>query len=154
METMDEVWMKEAAQTAQKALCLKSKCGVVIVKDGKIIGRGYNAPPLDDITARTCLEDVSNVGKEKYDKTCCLHAEWRAIMDALAHHSDKVEGADLYFVRVDDQGHIKKSGNPYCTVCSRLALDVGLARFALWHEAGIKCYDTKLYNHLSAHYVG
>ncbi|MBI2637712.1 MAG: hypothetical protein HYW88_02320 [Candidatus Sungbacteria bacterium] len=40
-------WMNKAAEVAKKALCLKAKCGSVIVNDGEIIGEGYNAPPLD-----------------------------------------------------------------------------------------------------------
>jgi|GEM_PF-3889321 len=31
-------WMAEAASVAQGAMCLKAHCGMVIVKDGKIIG--------------------------------------------------------------------------------------------------------------------
>jgi len=42
-----------------------------------------------------------------------------------------------------------KSGKPYCTVCSRLALDNGIKEFVLWHTDGIKGYDTKEYNKLS-----
>jgi deoxycytidylate deaminase len=147
-----EHWMQEAAQEAQRALCLKSKCGAVIVKDGEIIGRGYNAPPLDKEEHRICNAEFGP-GKPKYDRTCCMHAEWRAIMDALRTNPDRVVGADLYFVRVDDAGNIKKSGKPYCTVCSRLALDAGLAHFALWHEEGIRAYPTDEYNRLSYAYV-
>jgi deoxycytidylate deaminase len=40
-------WMNEAGKVAQQALCLKAKCGTVIVSGNEIIGRGYNAPPLD-----------------------------------------------------------------------------------------------------------
>ena len=51
-------WMWEAAETAKKALCLRAKCGAVIVKNGIIIGRGYNAPPLDTIENRMCHQDT------------------------------------------------------------------------------------------------
>jgi len=40
-------WMNQATEVAGGALCFRAKCGTVIVKDGEIIGRGYNAPPLD-----------------------------------------------------------------------------------------------------------
>jgi len=39
-------WMNKATEIAKNALCLKDKCGTVIVKDGEVIGEGYNAPPL------------------------------------------------------------------------------------------------------------
>lgn len=148
-------WMREALKVAEKAMCLKAKCGTVVVKDGKIIGSGYNAPPLDSEENRFCnkefLNDI-NIGKPKYDKTCCIHAEWRAIMDALKNNGDKIEGSKLYFTRVDEEGNLKKSGKPYCTVCSRLALDCGIDKFILWHEDGICEYDTVEYNKLSYEY--
>ncbi len=143
-----EGYMREAAQEASKALCLRDKCGSVVVLDGEIIGRGYNAPPQDDISQRKCELDLVESTKPKSDRTCCVHAEWRALMDAVKNKKD-ISGATLYFTRVDGEENILKSGKPYCTVCSRLALDLGLSYFVLWHEEGIKKYDTKTYNDLS-----
>jgi len=145
-------WMNEAAKIATKALCTRAKCGTVVVKNGEIIGVGYNAPPLDKEENRMCEADRS-FGKPKYDKTCCMHAEWRAIMDALKRNSEKIKGSKLYFTRVDEDGKMKKSGKPYCTTCSRMALDVGIDKFLLWHEEGICEYSTDEYNRLSYEYV-
>lgn len=144
----DEEYMREAAKEAHKALCLRDKCGSVVELDGEIIGRGYNAPPNDDISQRKCEVNLIESPKPKSDRTCCVHAEWRALLDAVKNKKD-ITGATLYFTRVDGEGNILKSGKPYCTVCSRLALDLGLAYFALWHEEGIKKYDTSEYNDLS-----
>ncbi len=144
-------WMNAAADTARKAKCLRAKCGSVIVKDGEVIGTGYNAPPLDAECNRMCNATHTN-GKPKYDATCCMHAEWRAILDTLKHNPEKIYGSALYFVRVDNTGAVSRSGKPYCTVCSRLALDAGIATFALWHEEGIGEYPTVEYNTLSYEY--
>lgn len=137
---------------AKKALCLRAKCGAVVVKDGTVVGVGYNAPPLDKEENRTCNAELGP-GKPKYDTTCCVHAEWRAIMDALRRNAEKLAGATLYFARVDDAGNTKRSGKPYCTVCSRLALDTGIGKFVLWHDEGICEYPTEEYNALSYKYV-
>jgi len=147
------LWMSEAAKVAEKALCLKAKCGTVIVKNGEIIGKGYNAPPLDNPEHRTCLDVYDFPGKPEFDRTCCMHAEWRAILDALKNNSDKIKGSKLFFTRVDNDGVIKKSGEPYCTVCSRFALDVGVDQFLLWNNQGICSYDTDEYNKLSFSYI-
>mgnify|MGYP001596575954 FL=1 len=144
-------WMSEAANVARKALCSRAKCGTVIVKDGEIIGTGYNAPPLDKEENCMCREELVP-GKPKYDRTCCMHAEWRAIMDALKRNPKKLSGAVLYFTRVDEDGNIKKSGKPYCTVCSRMALDARISTFVLWHDEGICEYPTDEYNRLSYQY--
>ncbi|MFO0743876.1 MAG: deaminase [Candidatus Paceibacterota bacterium] len=143
-----EDYFKEAAKEAEKALCLKDKCGAIVSLNNEIIGRGFNGPAVNDIANRKCHLNLINSSKPKSDRTCCIHAEWRAIIDAIKNKKD-ISGSILYFTRVDDQNNILKSGEPYCTVCSRLALDNGVKYFALWHESGIKLYDTKEYNELS-----
>ena len=143
-----EYFFKQAAEEAKKALCLRAKCGAVIVMNGKIIGRGYNASPNDDISHQKCNLDYRTSSKPKSDRTCCMHAEWRAIINAIRNKKN-ISGSSLYFVRVDNEGNVLKSGKPYCTVCSRLALDTGIKYFGLWHEVGIKMYDTQEYDDLS-----
>ncbi len=144
---MDEKWFHAAAERAKQALCKRDKCGAVIVKDGVVIGTGYNAPPLDAKENTKChFEYPSELKKPKSDRTCCIHAEWRAIFDALKRNPEKVVGSTLYFCRVNVGGELLFSGDPYCTVCSRLAFDSGISFFALWHKDGIQVYDIKEYN--------
>lgn len=136
-------WIHKAAVVAKRALCLKAKCGSIIVKDGIVIGEGYNAPPLDDMKNSFCLTPYNNTGKPRYDHTCCMHAEWRAILNTVKNNPDKISGSTLYFTRLDTDGNIVKSGEPLCTVCSRFALDSGVKEFVLWHHKGIHIYQTK-----------
>ena len=142
-----EQFFLEAGREAEQSLCLRDRCGAVVALNGAIIGRGFNAPPKNDIALRKCALDFKESRKPKLDRTCCVHAEWRAIIDAL-RCARNLERCILYFARVDENGMIK-SGEPYCTVCSRLAMDTGIAQFGLWHEAGIRLYDTTEYNELS-----
>ncbi len=145
-------WMEKATEISSKALCLKAKCGTIIVKNGEIIGSGYNAPPLDDIKNRTCDWDYGSSDKPNFDRTCCMHAEWRAVIDALKNNPEKIKDSKLYFSRSGDDREMRKSGRPYCTVCSRIALDVGISHFLLWQEGGICEYPTDEYNKLSCEY--
>lgn len=138
---------------ARQATCQRALCGTVIVAVGQVIGQGYNSPPGGLESQRRCHVDKASLSSRfKSDKTCCVHAEQRAIMDALARHPDRVKGSRLYFVRVDQQGKILRSGEPYCTICSKMALDAGVGEFLLWHETGITTYDTAEYNLLSFAY--
>ena len=146
--------MQQAAEIAQKASCERSKCGCVIVKDGEIIGQGFNSPPQHLESQRRCHCDKEQYHRKVTDKTCCIHAEQRAILDALKFASDKLIGSDLYFIRLDQEGKLAKSGNPYCTICSKMALEVGIKTFHLWHSEGIVAYDTEEYNILSYQYQG
>jgi deoxycytidylate deaminase len=144
----EEDYFTEAVIEAQKALCLRDKCGAVVVLDNVIVGRGHNAPAGNDTSCRKCELNLTSSPKPKSDRTCCMHAEWRAILDAIKRVKD-ISGSALYFTRVDTEGNILKSGEPYCTVCSRLALDTGIKFFVLWHEEGIRFYPTDEYNELS-----
>ena len=143
----------EAAQkVAQQATCNRAYCGsVVVAKDGTIIGKGFNAPPNNDESQRMCDVVLDKSIKQNNDKTCCVHAEWNAILDALKSHPSKIEGSTLYFMRVNDDGDFTEAGQPYCTVCSRLALQSGIATFGLWN-GGPEMIDTHIYNQKSYEY--
>lgn len=136
--------------TAAKSTCHRSKCGSILLsKENKVIGVGYNSMPCNVKAA--CFKDGLAPGF-KSDKTCCVHAEQRAIMDALKKNPDDVEGSLLLFIRLDDNDAPKHSGEPYCTICSKFALDAGVGKFALWHKEGWTAYDTDYYNELSFQY--
>ena len=147
-------FLNMASELARKATCLRSKCGTVIIKYGTVIGSGYNSPPKELESQRKCLMDKDTYHKKVADKTCCVHAEQRAIMDALKKNSQELKGSTLYFIRLDLDNNILKAGRPYCTHCSKLALDSGIKQFVLWHEEGIALYDTEEYNELSFKYQG
>ena len=149
MKLDHETFFEEAAKSAHKATCNRAHCGAIVVsKEGRVIGRGYNAPPHGDESQRMCNAELDQSIKKNNDKTCCVHAEWNALIDALKHHGTDVEGSTLYFMRVNDQGECTEAGDPYCTVCSRLALESGVAVFGLWNE-GPEMIPTDLYNQKS-----
>lgn len=146
MRQSHEYYFEQAQKVAQQATCSRAHCGSVIVAEsGQIIGRGYNAPPLGDESQRMCDAQLDKTIKQNNDKTCCVHAEWNAILDALKNHADKIQGSTLYFMRVGEKGEFTGSGKPYCTVCSRLALESGIAQFGLWHEEPVM-FDAATYN--------
>ncbi len=140
-----------AAVEARKSLCSRGHCGAVVVKNNEVIGCGFNSPPQNNSAHRMCHLNQRVSRKPKSDRTCCLHAEWRALIDAVRTNGD-ITGASLYFVRVDKAGEIVPSGEPYCTVCSRLALDLGLRYFGLLHTHGPTLYETADYNRRSYSY--
>lgn len=144
------VFIDKAAEIALSSPCFRSRCGSVIVKNNEIIGSGFNSPPNNNVL-EYCKKD--NLPADfKSDRTCCVHAEQRAIMDALRKNSEKIIGSRIYFIRLDENGKKIKAGNPYCTICSKMVLDTGIAEFVLWQEKGICVYQTEEYNHLSFNY--
>ena len=137
-----------AALAAEKSTCYKARCGSVIVKDGEIIAKGYNSPPLNDESSRMCNIELDN-RKTKYDRTCCVHAEWRAILSACKRSEGLIEGSTLYFMRIDENGKFTDAGDPFCTDCSRLSMESGVTQFALWNDNGADIYAAAEYNQKS-----
>lgn len=145
-------YFEAAINEAKKASCLRAKCGSVVVKSGSIIGKGFNSPPKNLESQRRCKRKSGLKKGFKSDRTCCIHAEARAIADAIKNNPKELVDSQLYFVRIDDSGTMKKSGDPYCTYCSKLSLDSGIKEFVLWQEKGICIYDTEEYNNISYEY--
>lgn len=137
---------------AKNATCERSKCGSIIVKNWQIIWEGINTPPNNLENQRRCWCEKSSYHKKVTDKTCCVHAEQRAIMDALKKHPEFLEKSKLYFIRLDETENISFAGKPYCTICSKMALDVGIEKFVLWHKDKMIEYDTDEYNTISFQY--
>ena len=147
-----EYFMNEAIKEARRSTCNRSKCGSVIVKDNVIIGKGFNSPPGNLESQRRCILAKKTYNEKVGDKTCCIHAEQRAIIEVLKKNPEKIKNSTLYFIRLGKEGNKSFAGKPYCTHCSKLALDVGIVGFALWHEKGICIYDIEEYNDLSFKY--
>jgi deoxycytidylate deaminase len=148
----DEYFFEKAADVARNATCHRAKCGsIVVTPAGLVIGEGYNAPPLESESQRMCSAQYDTSVKPKSDKTCCVHAEWNAVLDASIRNGIHVAGSTLYFMRVDNDGNFTDAGEPYCTVCSRLALQSGIAVFGLW-ESGPRMIPTDEYNLMSYAY--
>lgn len=145
-------YIMKAAYIALSSTCERSRCGSIIIKDDEIIGSGVNSPPQNKEKQRKCTYSKNSYHQKVTDKTCCIHAEQRAIIDALTTNSDKIAGSRLYFIRLDDKGTPSHAGKPYCTICSKLALEVGIDEFVLWHEEGVCVYGTDEYNLLSFQY--
>ena len=136
-----------AAGIAKQSCCLRAKCGSIIVKDSAIIGEGFNSPP-GNYPVDTCIKDILPENFPS-DRTCCVHAEQRAIMNALRKYPNHLLNSRLYFIRLGEDDKVIKAGEPYCTICSKMALDTAIKEFVLWHNEGIAVYDTEEYNRLS-----
>ncbi|MBI2628662.1 hypothetical protein HYW74_01100 [Candidatus Pacearchaeota archaeon] len=155
-KNLAEKFMMQALEVAKFSTCLRSKCGSIVVdsESRRTIGRGFNSPPGNRESQRRCLIDKISYHDKVGDKSCCIHAEQRAIIDAVSKNPHEVSGSSLYFIRLSQENKILKAGMPYCTHCSKLALDVGIDKFVLWHDKGICSYDTEEYNQLSYEYNG
>ncbi len=104
-----EFFFNEALKLCESSYCLSSQCGSVIVKNGLIIGSGTNSPP-GHVKIDKCLKDDLSENFRS-DRTCCVHAEERAILDALALDKSMLAGSTLFFIR-KKAGQKVFAGNP------------------------------------------
>src|SRR3989344_5547127 len=73
------IYTRAAFLEVINSVCAKSKRGVVIVKDDKIIGKGANNPPgTFECNLKDCYAICMNY---------TVHAEQNAILDALKKHN-------------------------------------------------------------------
>lgn len=151
-EKQAKYFLNKTIEVAKKAWCHRSKCGAIIVKNGKILSEGINHPPKFLESQRRCQIKKKEYNPKVTDKTCCIHAEQDAITNALKNNSKKLKGSTLFFTRLDLENNFLPAGKPYCTICSKFALDIGIKKWVLWHQEGIREYDAEEYNDLSFNY--
>lgn len=142
-------YFEEAGKIAESSLCLRAQCGSVIVKDGRVVGTGFNSPPQNDPNLRTCLNEYDIPANFRHDRTCCIHAEQRAIVDARARN-EEIKGSAIYFTRIEEDKKRAPSHRLCCTICSRAVLDAGIAEFLLeWEDGSIRSWPTDEFDKLS-----
>ena len=104
---MAKHYMSLAAEVALKSTCKKSQRGAVIVKEGEVVGEGYNKPTLPDLC---CLR--ADIHDNSHSELCCaIHAEQKAINDTDKH---LYQGATMYHAKVKE-GKEVPVGDPSCT---------------------------------------
>lgn len=144
-------WLQAAAESARHSACLRRKCGSVLVsEEGEVYAPDVNKLPRG--AAAHCNPYQLGQGF-KSDKACCVHAEQRSILQAL-QKGLKVEGSTMVFASVDENGNRLQSGSPYCTICSKMALESGVRYWVLEHAEGITRYEALEYNTISFEYNG
>lgn len=144
-------WFDLTAEVASRSLCHRAHCGSIIVKDGELLAEGFNSPPRNKDEYRTCLNEYDIPAGFRHDRTCCIHAEQRAIENAIKAGKD-VAGSRIYFVAIDREGHKIMATDMKCTICSRAVLDAGIAEFAFYTAAGVRVYEPAEVNALSYEY--
>ena len=137
------IYTRAAFLEVINSVCAKSKRGVVIVKDDKIIGKGANNPPgTFECNLKDCYAICRNY---------TVHAEQNAILDALKKNNN-LEGSRLYHVKFKDSIP-QYSGAPSCTECSKLILQSGIEEIVLEHNSNeFALYTAEEFHLLSLEY--
>lgn len=119
----DKEFMQEACLLCDKSTC-GYKTGCVIVRNGEIIAKGWNATLPGEVYCQngSCIREKEHLhGGKEPDKVCSIHAEANAIAEC-ARIGISVEGADMYI-----------STYP-CMICARLIAKAGIKRLFYMSE--------------------
>jgi len=98
----DDYYMEMAKVAAQRADCLGTKVGAVVIVEDRIVSTGYNGAP-DGVTNCSdggCPRCAARGGGEiksgaDLDKCLCVHAEENAILSS-ARHGIALRGCVIY----------------------------------------------------------
>ncbi len=113
---MDKEYMNLAYSQAKKSACKRRKVGVVLVKDGKIVGQGYNnvTGGVKDCRELGCLRDMLKIPSGERREVCrAICAEQLAISEA-ARNGVELDGAVAYVTT-----------HP-CFICSKMLASAGV----------------------------
>lgn len=114
---MDSVYMNMAYDQAEKSTCLRAKVGAVLVKDGLVIGQGYNnvIGGVKDCTQIGCIRDIMHIPSGERREVCrAICAEQLAISEA-ARNGIETEGSIAYITTFP------------CHICSKLLVSSGIS---------------------------
>lgn len=136
--TWDETWLAVASVIADRAACLRSQVGAVVVVNNRYTWLGYNgaAPgeqhctdggcPRGQLTPEQCAPGTS------YENCISLHAEQNALLRA----GDRANGGTLYVTREP------------CNWCWKNIRAAGLSRVVWQSEDGSVIDNTTSHNPL------
>ncbi|MCL4387115.1 MAG: deaminase [Patescibacteria group bacterium] len=126
-------YLKIASKASSKACCLKTKKrGAIIVKNGKVLGKGANRP-ADNYICKKCLRDRAKslkFGEFNTEPCRSIHAEQRAIIDSYQNGYKDLSDSKMYFCQVKE-GELQSASGFSCTICSKLILESKIKSFIM-----------------------
>ena len=114
---MDNYYMNEAKKQAEMSFCTRAKVGAVIVKDGAIIGQGYNnvVGGIEDCVKMGCIRDKMHIPHGQRREVCrAICAEQLALTEA-ARNGVNTDGATIYVTTFP------------CFICAKLLVSGGIS---------------------------
>ncbi len=137
-------YLEKAAGISGKVICPVRRIGAVLVKDGKVIGEGYNGPLQH--SCETCLLDMLEKGV-KTELCFAMHAEERALVDTLEKGHDP-KGATLYSTYAKGD-KLYSTEDSFCAHCSRILMESGISEVVLPQENKFISYPIQEFYDLS-----
>jgi len=148
---MSMEYIEMCLELADNSTCGKKKYGSVIVKNGEIIGKGYNHPirEVEEELCHPCIREKINSGT-RLEACAAVHAEQAAIIDSYKNKKDP-EGAALYVAgkNADGETMVLDEKGFYCSFCSRIMAEAGIKEVGVLTKKGVEYLNRDEYLHSS-----
>ncbi|MBC8494582.1 dCMP deaminase family protein [archaeon] len=141
--TKERYYMNIAKEVAQRANCLATIHGSIIVKDDQIVATGYNGAPRkvrDCIERGNCLRrELKIPSGQRYELCRTVHSEANAIINAT-RSGTKILGGDIYLYSEKVwEGEEKVINAHPCFICKKMLINAGIKNvFCIQEDGSIK----------------
>lgn len=140
--TKDQYYLNIAKEVSKASKCLRSHFGSVIVKDGMIIGTGFNGPARGVEHCNPCKRADCAPG-QGYEKCIAIHAEVNGIIQAGGRAG--CLGATMYMGshnrKFDGTKYNACMGDFPCNNCARAIVNAGIERLVQEENGQIVRYN-------------
>lgn len=140
MVKSDKDYLELARQLARQSNCKKIHYGAIIVKDGLVLGRGFNQPVNlpEDMGIKCCLR-VNIESGTRTEQCLATHAEEVSVLNSLALGFN-IEDASLYLAKESSDGKILYFDTSIicCSHCSRILYYMKIKEVIVGKTTGIE----------------
>ena len=123
--SIDDYYLGIAAAVCKRSTCLRRKYGAVLVKNGEIIGTGYNGSARGEVNCcdrGECFRRDHAHNDGDYRECPAVHAEMNCLLSVA--RKDSINSV-LYLYGEENGSPIEAEP---CPICKRLIVNAGIAR--------------------------
>lgn len=123
--SLDDYYLNIAKAVSKRSTCIRRQYGAIIVKNGEIIGTGYNgsARGTENCCDRgVCMRTGHAHNDGDYRECPAVHAEMNCLVSVARKDA---MGATLYLHGEEDGKSV--DADP-CPICKRLIINAGISR--------------------------
>ena len=111
-------YMKEAIKQSEMSTCLRRRVGAVVVKDGRIIGKGYNnqVGGIKPCTEIGCIRDNYDLRHGERRELCRYICAEQVIISEAARRGESLDGGIIYITSYP------------CSICAKMLVSAGIKK--------------------------
>ena len=111
-------YMEEAIRQSEMSSCLRRRVGAVVVKDGKIIAKGYNnqVGGVMPCTEIGCIRDAMHIPHGQRREMCRYICAEQVVISEAARRGESLDGGVIYITSYP------------CAICAKMIVSAGIKK--------------------------